>query len=293
MRKYLSIVLLVLMVAAVQAQTDSLGIEEVDGKIFVVHKVQSKQTLYSLARRYKTSVTEINKSNPALASGLQVGQTLKIPFGGELPSAQPKTTTVVETLTHKVAEGETLFAISRKYSVSVTQIKEWNGLSSNSLNLGQELKIEQESELELMEGEGETNAAIGVAVETVADPQTEEEAQIESKEEEQVEEVAVAEPEPVTYDGTPFNSIEIQGLAEVIEEENPSDKYFALHKTAKEGTVIKVKNLMNDLTVYVRVIGKLPETTENENLLIKLNQKSYQHLKAIDKRFRVQLNYFQ
>ena len=276
-----------------QAQTDSLGIEEVAGKIFVVHKVQSKQTLYSLARRYKTSVTEINNANPALASGLQVGQTLKIPFGGVLPSAQPKTTTVVETLTHKVGEGETLFAISRRYGVSVTQIKEWNNLATNALKLGQDLKIERESELELMEGEGETNAAIGVAVEEVVDSASQQTNDEPEPVQEQETEAVTEEVEPVKYDGTPFNSIEIQGLAEVIEEENPSDKYFALHKTAKTGTVIKVKNLMNDLTVYVRVIGKLPETEENENLLIKLNQKSYQHLKAIDKRFRVQLNYFQ
>lgn len=276
-----------------QAQTDSLGIEEVAGKIFVVHKVQSKQTLYSLARRYKTSVTEINNANPALASGLQVGQTLKIPFGGVLPSAQLKTTTVVETLTHKVGEGETLFAISRRYGVSVTQIKEWNNLATNALKLGQDLKIERESELELMEGEGETNAAIGVALEEVVDTVSQKTNEEPEPVQEQETEAVTEEVEPVKYDGTPFNSIEIQGFAEVIEEENPSDKYFALHKTAKTGTVIKVKNLMNDLTVYVRVIGKLPETEENENLLIKLNQKSYQHLKAIDKRFRVQLNYFQ
>ena len=289
MKKYLGIVLLLfLTVSVVFAQTDSLGIEEKGGKIFVVHKVQSKQTLYSLAKRYKTTVTEINKANPALASGLQVGQTLKIPFGGELPSQQPETRTVTETITHKVAEGETLFAISRKYSVSVTEIKEWNNLSSNSLSLGQELRINQQVELELMEGEGETDTLIGVTLEESPEEVVDNE---NNNPEQQKEEVA--EEEPVSYGGTPFKAIEVEGLAEVIEEENPSDKYFALHKTAKEGTVIKVKNLMNDLTVYVRVIGKLPETAENENLLIKLNQKSYEHLKAIDKRFRVQLNYFQ
>ena len=78
----------------------------------------------------------------------------------------------------------------------------------------------------------------------------------------------------------------------MIEEQQPSNKFFALHRTAKVGTVIKVKNLMNDLTVYVRVIGTIPDTSENENVIIKLNQRAYDHLKAVDKRFRVQLNYF-
>ncbi len=288
------------MVSAANAQTDSLGIEEIDGKVFVVHKVQSKQTLYSLARRYKTSVTEINNANPALASGLQVGQTLKIPFGGELPTQQPRTTTIIESISHKVAEGETLFAISRKYGVSVTQIKEWNNLSSNSLSLGQELKIEQEVEQELLEGEGVENRVFDVGIDKKPDIRVvmdENEGR-----EEQVSEIVTKadtseqvteEEEPVDYGGTSFGPKKTEGLAEVIDEANPSDKYFALHKTAKKGTVIKVRNLMNDLTVYVRVIGKLPETEENENLLIKLNQKAYSQLKAVDKRFRVELNYFQ
>ena len=130
MRKYLSIVLLVLMVSALHAQTDSLGIEERDGKVFVVHKVKSKQTLYSLARRYKTSVTEINNANPALANGLQVGQTLKIPFGGDLPFAddQPETTTVKETITHQVGEGETLLLFQEGMGLVSLRLKNGMGL---------------------------------------------------------------------------------------------------------------------------------------------------------------------
>ena len=279
------------MFTSLSAQTDSLGIEQVDGKTFVVHQVQAKQTLYSLARRYKTTVTEINKTNPALANGLQVGQTLKIPFGGKLLSDGPKTATVVESIIHKVAEGETLFAISRKYGVSVTQIKEWNNLSNNSLNLDQELRIEQQVEVELMEGEGEPNPVVEVGIDKKPDEKTVLNA--ETEETEVSGEANVANDEPIDYGGTSFGPKKTEGLAEAIEEENPSDKYFALHKTAKTGTVIKVRNLMNDLTVYVRVIGKLPETAENENLLIKLNQKAYSHLKAVDKRFRVELNYFQ
>ncbi|MFT7151039.1 MAG: LysM repeat protein, partial [Nonlabens sp.] len=101
------------------AQTDSLGIEKQGDKVFVVHKVLSKQTLFSLAKRYQTTVTEINQANPALASGLQVGQTLKIPFGGKMPMKESalKLTVVNEKL-HKVAPGETLFAIAKQYDVN-------------------------------------------------------------------------------------------------------------------------------------------------------------------------------
>ena len=75
-------------------------------------------------------------------------------------------------------------------------------------------------------------------------------------------------------------------------EEEPSKKFLALHKTAKVGTVIKIRNLLNDLTVYVRVVGQIPDTSDNENVLIKINKRSFDQLKALDSRFRAELIYF-
>lgn len=43
---------------------------------------------------------------------------------------------------HTVRKGENLGAIANKYSVSVTQLKKWNGLKSNNINIGKKLKIE-------------------------------------------------------------------------------------------------------------------------------------------------------
>lgn len=294
MRKYIGIaVILILSTVVSFAQTDSLGIEKQGDKVFVVHKVKSKQTLFSLAKRYKTSVTAINNANPALARGLQVGQTLKIPFGGELPDPNKgQIKTVLEEQTHKVQAGETLFAIARKYEVSVTDLKSWNQLSSNSLALGQELKIQVEKEVNTQDVIPATpivaSTPVTSASEIVTDT-TNAVLPIESI----TDSLEVEEPTTEEYDGTSFKSFNVEGVAEVIDEEEPSSKFFALHRTAKVGTVIKVKNLMNDLTVYVRVVGSIPGTTGNDNVIIKLNQRAYEHLKAIDKRFRVQLSYFQ
>lgn len=41
-----------------QAQQDSLGIETVNGKIFVIHKVSEKETLYGISRRYGATVED-------------------------------------------------------------------------------------------------------------------------------------------------------------------------------------------------------------------------------------------
>ncbi len=295
MRRYIGIVILIFTISGLSlAQTDSLGIEKQGDKVFVVHKVKSKQTLFSLAKRYKTTVTAINNANPALARGLQVGQTLKIPYGGTLPKPNEEATkTVVENKVHKVEAGETLFAIARKYSVSVTDLKQWNQLSSNSLSLGQELNVQIKKEIATAEELVNTATKPEDVITQATQPDSASQVDTTVDSVSTVNPDEVEEPDPVTYDGTPFQSYNVEGVAEVIEEEEPSSKFFALHRTAKVGTVIKVKNLMNDLTVYVRVVGTIPETTGNDNVIIKLNQRAYKHLKAIDKRFRVQLSYFQ
>mgnify|MGYP000507115763 CR=1 FL=1 len=295
MRKYLGVVVLMItFCAAAFAQADSLGIEKQGDKVFVVHKVKAKQTLFSLAKRYKTSVTEINTANPELANGLQIGQTLKIPFGGTIASPNKKPVeTTTEELSHKVAAGETLFAIARKYEVSVTDLKSWNQLSSNSLSLGQDLKIRVVKPVEAAATKSETPIVTDISTEEVLPDTTELSVLQPSTPTDTTLAERVIEPEPIAYDGTPFQSFEVEGVAEAIEEDEPSTKFFALHRTARVGTVIKVKNLMNDLTVYVRVVGTIPDTSVNDNIIIKLNQKAYTHLKAIDKRFRVQLSYFQ
>ena len=48
---------------------------------------------------------------------------------------------------------------------------------------------------------------------------------------------------------------------------------------------------MNGQNVYVRVIGKLPETGANEKVIVRISKKAYQRLAAIDNRFRVEVSY--
>ncbi len=301
MRRFSYIFLFLSVLAqAMLAQTDSLGIERKGEQVFVIHKVQPQQTLYSLSRRYKTSVSQINAANPILVNGLQIGQTLKIPYGGDVISPDSAVISTTEDVSHTVKAGETLFSIARKYNVQVSAIKSWNNLPSNSIDLNQKLVIKKEvlvpvNKESQVEEKAQTSPPSGL--------NTQDSVLISKEPFEKEEEVKLPVAnsdtsdmevlEETSYPGTPFRQVETEGVAEVIDEDEPSSKFFALHKTAKVGTVIKVKNLMNDLTVYVRVIGSIPETSGNESVIIKLNQRAYDHLKAIDKRFRVQLNYFQ
>ncbi|MEL7246897.1 MAG: LysM peptidoglycan-binding domain-containing protein [Bacteroidota bacterium] len=57
------------------------------------------------------------------------------------PVTTAPATTASAASTHTVAKGETLYGISRKYNVSVEQVKTWNNLSSNTIRRGQVLQV--------------------------------------------------------------------------------------------------------------------------------------------------------
>ncbi|WP_165899494.1 LysM peptidoglycan-binding domain-containing protein [Roseivirga ehrenbergii] len=291
MRKFLlSLMVLVLAATSSFSQADSLGIKKEGDKYFVIHKVMSGQTLYSLARRYGTTVTEIKAKNAELVNDLKVGQTINIPYGKPMGQAEiPIKTSVQASKTHTVAAGETLFAISQKYGVDVNEIKKLNGLTSNALAVGQTLKISVAAKTTQEVTLPTTTPTEKSVTKPIEKPKVVDTTQ-------KVTNPVNTGAEEITnesYNGSPFNEIIEEGQAELIIEDESSTKFLALHKTAKVGTVIKVKNRMNNLTVYVRVVGEIPDTADNQNILIKLNKRAYDQLKALDNRFLVELSYFQ
>ena len=64
-----------------------------------------------------------------------------------------------------------------------------------------------------------------------------------------------------------------------------------MHKNAEIGTILLVKNQMNNLKVMVRVIGKLPDTGQNDKIIIRLSKVAYSKLDPIDPIIPVELSY--
>lgn len=93
-----------------------------------IYIVKSGDSLYSIARKYNTTVGEIKKLNNLSSNLLSIGQVLKIPSGSS-------------TNTYVVKSGDNLYSIARKYQITVDELKKLNNLSSNLLNIGQVLKV--------------------------------------------------------------------------------------------------------------------------------------------------------
>ncbi|MFS0864633.1 LysM peptidoglycan-binding domain-containing protein [Fredinandcohnia sp. 179-A 10B2 NHS] len=118
---------------------------------FFTYTVSAGDTLYNIAKRYNITVDQIRTTNQLTTDVLNIGQTLRIPQV-QPDAQQPVTETIQQpveetatqpapTTNYTVAAGDTLYNISIKFNTTVDQIKTLNNLTTNTLNIGQVLKI--------------------------------------------------------------------------------------------------------------------------------------------------------
>lgn len=106
------------------------------------HKVKSGENLVEIAKMYRVYVNDIKKVNNMKTSTIQAGQVLTIPPSpNSVLNEQKKSSKSSSPQYYTVKSGDTLWSISQKSGVSVSEIKQLNGLKSNNLKVGQQLKI--------------------------------------------------------------------------------------------------------------------------------------------------------
>jgi membrane-bound lytic murein transglycosylase D len=121
-----------------------------DGEL-IIYKVKSGDYLGKIAGKYRVSVAQIKKWNNLKSNDIRVGQRLTIYRGGVVPSSSSsssaKTTTSSSStgsgnkITYTVKSGDVLGRIAEKHGVTLANLKSWNGLTSNNIQIGQKLVI--------------------------------------------------------------------------------------------------------------------------------------------------------
>lgn len=100
---------------------------------FNYYTVLKGDTLYSISRKFNTTVDSLKKLNNLNSNLLSVGEQIKVPSGFD--------NNYSDDLIYVVKEGDTLYSISKRYDVSVDSIKKLNNLINNNLYVGQKLLI--------------------------------------------------------------------------------------------------------------------------------------------------------
>ena len=111
------------------------------------HTVKKGESLFSISKLYDVSVDQLKKLNSSFGGKIRPGQELKVkddePAKNVVAAKQESSQ---KTTTHKVASGESLYSISKKYNISVDELKKVNNIPTGKIRSGQELKISQQDD---------------------------------------------------------------------------------------------------------------------------------------------------
>jgi len=126
------------------ASLDKINTTYAPPELFVYHKIRRGETLSSIAKRYRTSVSAISRANNiGRTHRIYAGKVLKIPGSGS-GTQVAKTTQSAKSGTpvkYKVRKGDSLWLIARKFSTTTKNIMAGNKLTSTTLYAGQILTI--------------------------------------------------------------------------------------------------------------------------------------------------------
>jgi LysM repeat protein len=238
---------------------------------FFTHYIAPKQTLYSLARFYGMTVDEIYYYNPDLnISTLSPGQGIKIPIPNKsiirykIEGFDKKKHIPI---CYVIKKGDTMYNISKRiFQMPIDTVMARNNLMSFNLPLGQVLQLGWMS----IDGIPEVNRKfrghpIWKKNEVMRQQYIQESAVRKEKEQ--------------------------KGIAFWQKQSNKDSELYALHRYAPINSIIAVTNPMTKRTVFVKVIGRIPESVYNDTIVTVVSATVANMLGAIDKKFYVHVRY--
>ncbi len=215
---------------------------------------------------------------------------------------------------YKVKKGDTLYSISRQYGLKLNDILKANpGLTAKSnVRIGQYLLVPTKNQ------KPETISYKPVSVPSTPDtPWREEDIRPRAVMTERAKAVVAEEkimPKPpvvvtdglrtssgnaaeypVIFDRYASHGYKIKrnkGAANYLDEATSGNQNLAFYSHAETGSVIRVTNLLNHKTVFVKVIGKVPPVDAGSDITVKLSSKAAQDLGAVDEKFLVEVASF-
>ncbi len=314
MKNVIAIIALFCTVTAFGHKNDSIGTKVKNDKVYILHKIEKGDGLYSLSKRYGVSLKSIVSENPGCEQVIKMDQILLIPtnlkpemkekrvddfFSGEVNvvdvSDNDRVKSETETVStfakyHAVQPGQTLYAISKMYNTSIEMIMTLNNLTSPEIAEGQRLLV-QDGKAEFREKEKvdvEETDYVKIKQEMKEKKYADSgfDTEVETNSTSSSSGYSIKVEKLVEYN---IEKIEETGTSAIGSEKVPDNKNFATHFNAPIGTVIMVTNPTNKKTVFVKVVGNFTKQ-ENSSEIIRLSKLSAEHI-GLENKQQVLLSY--
>lgn len=236
------------------------------------HKLEPGQTLFSLGKFYGLSLQELSLLNPGLnPSGIHPGQpvNVRIPLSAILPQEKaPWGQQSYVPVYYTVKEEDTLYKICRYYfNIPQRNLVLLNKLETATLSPGQNLHLGWMS-----------TAGISEDMKDPEDLGLLESINAELKFE---------------FDGNCMwkNQVQQKGPALWVKNAHSADELIALHNEAPVNSIILVYNPMNNRSLYVKVVERIPATRYDSNTKVVLSPMAAHLLNLKNKKSYVYVSY--
>ncbi len=292
-RHFVCMFLLLLVCSFAQAQKkDSLFVYDGGDGWFLNHRVKKGETIFSVARNYHIPPAMLADANEMNLRQKPIpGSVLEIPLGAyNLKTETGMYTDEMRPIYHRLRAGESLKRIAKNSSVNQRRLLEWNNLTPNDLYEGVVLKVGwilydltgtslppvKEPEQPVTSQPPASSVAVKPPVTTPMLRQPKQDTfrftlppVKDSLEEEKT------EAEIIYDEQTVHGIITEKGPAAFFKSNNGSASfYYAFHNNAPKGAIIKVRNTGNGKTVFVKVLGALPNTGLYHNCIIGISSRA-------------------
>lgn len=235
------------------------------------HKIERKQTLYSLAKFYGLSVEELYYYNPGLKEmHISVGQGIKIPIPNKAIERYRREGFIAmqhAPVYYVVRKGDTMYNICKRlFQMPIDTILARNNLFSYSLQTGQLLHI----------GWMNINGVPEDYRRTKGGPLVRRNEALKKL---------------YRRESGGRREKQHQGVAFWQKNSKEDSDFYAMHRHAKLNSIIEVTNPMKNRKVYVKVIGRIPDTAYGKEVVVILSPLAAKYLGAKDPRFFVKVRY--
>lgn len=289
MKKIVMIIFAAMLLLQVEAQS---GINTVE------HLVEKGQTLYFLSKKYDVSIEDLMRFNPQVGKDMIVkeGMILKI-YSKPTPTLDVKYYKY-----HTVEKGQTLYSLSKLYNISIDDLIYLNQLATPSIGIGDKLIVQNVDADALFTDKPENVAKEEIPTDNKMEKTKKEptddkvytpitkvdgsELKITNKNVEMYKMLY----EGYAESGATFNKE--KGIGNFLEQSTSKDVYLALVKGISSGQVIRVRNLMNNKVIYLKVVGSVPSKDESSNISIKISKAAARDLKIVEDRFLAEWTWY-